>query len=221
MKIELPAGCWLLLALLFHDGARAAPEVSEARWVAAAESAVAFGRSQGLPIELQVQSGDQLSKGHTPIGIWSEDGKCTVVISVRDNPTAKRLTDQIDEDLVDLFLTGAAIHEVGHCYRRLNGYPHNEQLLPIVANIGPVRDWFNRRIRTEEAYADMYEVAWLARFHPGRFDAMVSQILRIRTYFREPKHDTLAWLEAARQEGPGDDGSDLFMLAGKRLARGN
>jgi hypothetical protein len=199
----------------------AASEVSESRWIAAAEYAVAFGRSQGLPIELQVQSGDQLSQGHTPIGIWSEQGKCTVVISVRDNPTARRLTDQIDEELVDLFLTGAAIHEVGHCYRRLNGYPHNEKLLPIVANIGPVRDWFNRRIRTEEAYADMYEIAWLARYHPERFDAMLSQILRVRTYFREAKHDTLAWLELARRDGPVDDGSSLFMLAGKRLERRN
>jgi hypothetical protein len=218
MKIKFLLCAWLLaLACPVH----AASEVSEARWIAAAEQAVAFGRSQGLPIELHVQSGDRLSKGHTPIGIWSENGKCTVVISARDNPTARRLTDQLDEDLVDLFLTGAAIHEVGHCYRRLKGYPHNEKLLPIVAGIGPVRDWFNRRIRTEEAYADMYEIAWLARFHPDRFDAMLSQILRIRTYFREPKHDTLAWLELARLEGPVDDGSSLFMLAGKRLSRVN
>lgn len=210
---------WIAACLCALLASTAHAEVSEARWIAAAEHAVAFGRSQGLPVELHVQSGDQLSKGHTPIGIWSEAGKCTVVISVRDNPTARRLTDQLDEDLVDLFLTGAAIHEIGHCYRRLKGYPHNEKLLPVVENIGLVRDWFNRRIRTEEAYADMFEIAWLARYHPDSFDAMVGQILRIRTYFREPKHDTLPWLELARLDGPFDDGSDLFMLAGKRLAR--
>jgi hypothetical protein len=124
----------------------------------------------------------------------------------------------IEPALFDLFLKGAAIHEVGHCYRRLNGYPH-KKLLPAVAWIAPLRSWFTGRIRTEEVFADMTEVAWLARYHPEQFDAMVAQIARVRTRFLEPKHDTLAWLNIARMEGPRDGAGNIFVLAGQRLAQ--
>ncbi|MGZ8318862.1 MAG: hypothetical protein ACXWVD_07140 [Telluria sp.] len=195
-----------------------AAEASEAQWIAAARHAVAFGQAHGLAIELEVERGNGLS-GHTPIGVWNENGRCTLVVSARDNPTAKRLTEMVDPNLLDLFLQGAAMHEVGHCYRRLNGHPHNEKLLPVVAWITPVRTWFSRRIRTEEAFADMTEVAWLARYHPERFDAMVGQIQRVRRRFLEPKHDTLAWLDIARAVGAADGDGNVFQLAEKRMLR--
>ncbi|MGZ8316690.1 MAG: hypothetical protein ACXW3B_16185 [Telluria sp.] len=195
-----------------------AAEASEAQWIAAARHAVAFGQAHGLAIELEVERGNGLS-GHTPIGVWNENGRCTLVVSARDNPTAKRLTEMVDPNLLDLFLQGAAMHEVGHRYRRLNGHPHNEKLLPVVAWITPVRTWFSRRIRTEEAFADMTEVAWLARYHPERFDAMVGQIQRVRRRFLEPKHDTLAWLDIARADGAADGDGNVFQLAEKRMLR--
>jgi hypothetical protein len=198
--------------------ARAGAPATEAQWVAAAEAAVAFGKAQGMPIELEVQAGAGLS-GHTPVGLWTENGRCTLIVSARDNPTADRVSAMIEPALLELFLAGAAIHELGHCHRRLRGYPHNEKLLPIVAWITPVRSWFARRILTEEAYADMTEVAWLARYHPQRFDALMNEIVKVRTRFREPKHDTLPWLAIAQTAGPRDDGGDLFLLADKHLSR--
>lgn len=206
------------LALLCASLPALAAEASEQQWIAAARHAVAFGKAHGLDIVMEVERGNGLS-GHTPIGIWNADGRCTLVVSVRDNPTARRLEAMIDPALLDLFLQGAAMHEVGHCYRRLNNYPHNEQLLPVIAWIGPVRDWFARRIRTEEAFADMTEIAWLARYHPERFDAMVAQIQRVRRRFLEPKHDTLAWLDLARREGAVDADGNIFALAGQRMLR--
>lgn len=198
----------------------AAPAVpaTEAQWIAAATAAVAYGQAQGMPISLEVQSGDGLS-GHTPVGIRSGGGRCTLVVSARDNPTADRVSAMIAPDLLELFLAGAAMHEVGHCHRRLQGYPHNERLLPVVAWIGPVQRWFQRRIRTEEAYADMTEVAWLARFHPRQYAAVLQEIVKVRTRFREPKHDTLPWLDLALAEGPRDDGKDLFLAADAHLSR--
>ncbi len=198
--------------------AQANPPASEAQWIAAANTAIEFARAQGMPIDLEVETGNKLS-GHTPIGIRSANGRCAIVVSARDNPTADKLSSMIAPELVDLFLTGAAIHEVGHCHRRLNGYPHSERLLPVVAWITPVKQWFTRRILTEEAYADMTEVAWLARYHPERFAPMMEEIVKVRTRFREPKHDTLPWLEIARAEGPQDDGRNLFLLADKHLSR--
>lgn len=191
---------------------------TEAQWVAAATAAVAFGQAQGMPITLEVQSGDGLS-GHTPVGIWSAKGRCTLVVSARDNPTADRVSAMIAPELLELFLAGAAMHEVGHCHRRLHGYPHNEKLLPVVAWIGPVKNWFNRRIRQEEAYADMTEVAWLARYHPAQYEAVLQEIVKVRTRFREPKHDTLPWLGLALAAGPRDDGKDLFAAADEHLSR--
>lgn len=190
--------------------------VSEERWIEAARTAVAFGQQQGLPITLRVEEGDDLP-GHTPVGIQSEHGQCFLVVSVRGNPTAERLASLVEPELVDLFLAGAAMHEVGHCYRRLQGYPHNEKLLPFAEKIGFVRDWFNRRVRTEEAFADMTESVWLARYHPDRYDAMMRAIQEIRESFLEPKHDTLAWLAHARAQGVRDGGGNIFEAAEQRL----
>jgi hypothetical protein len=207
-----------LLALLAAAAwpATAAEPATEAQWIAAASAAVDFAKAQGMPIELEVRGGAGLS-GHTPIGLQSEDGRCTLVVSARDNPTAVRVSAMVEPALLELFLAGAAMHEVGHCHRRLNGYPHNEKLLPIVAWIGPVKAWFARRVRTEEAYADMTEAAWLARYHPQHYEAVMREVLKVRTRFREPKHDTLAWIENAIAQGPQDDGRNLFVLADKHL----
>lgn len=157
--------------------------------------------------------------GHTPIGLASENGHCTLIVSASNNPTADKLSAMIVPELLDTFLAGAAMHEVGHCHRRLNGYPHNEKLLPVVSWIGPVRDWFARRVRTEEAYADMTAVAWVARFHPERYTALVNEMLRVRTRFREPKHDTVALLEQALADGPHHADENLFAQADARLNR--
>ncbi len=198
--------------------AQAGAPASEAQWIDAARQAVAYGQQRGMPIALEVEHGNGLP-GHTPLGLASENGHCTLIVSVRDNPTADKLSAMIEPELLELFLAGAAMHELGHCHRRLQGYPHNEKLLPIVAWMAPVKAWFNRRVLTEEAYADMTEVAWLARYHPQQFVPMVQQIARVRARFREPKHDTLPWLEIALAEGPADSADDLFILADKRLSR--
>jgi hypothetical protein len=205
------------LALLLCCSTAGAREASEAQWIAAAEQAVAFGKAQGLNIELKIEAGAGLS-GHTPLGLWNEDGRCTLVVSVRDNPTAGRLSAMIAPELLELFLAGAAIHEVGHCYRRLNGMYTSRKPHALIAWMAPVRAWFTRRILTEEVFADMTEVAWLARYHPDRFDAVLGEILKVRTRFREPKHDTLPWLELARAAGPNDAPGDLFLLADKLAA---
>lgn len=206
----------VLLALAV-SAASAAP-ATEAQWIAAATEAVAYGRAQGMPIDLEIVDGNGLP-GHTPVGLASENGRCTLIVSASNNPTADKLSSMIAPELLDTFLAGAAMHEVGHCHRRLNGFPHNEKLLPVVAWIGPVRDWFARRIRTEEAYADMTAVAWIARYHPERYTALVNEMLRVRTRFREPKHDTVALLERAIAEGPQDANENLFAQADERLNR--
>jgi hypothetical protein len=206
-----------LLALAAAEAVHAA-EASEAQWIAAAEQAVAFGQQQGLPVTLLVEGGANLP-GRTPIGLWTENGQCTLVVSARDNPTARKLSEMIAPELLELFLAGAAVHELGHCHRRLNGYPANQKLLPIAKQFAFIRNWFNRRVRTEEVFADMTEVAWLARYHPDKFDAMLRQIMQVRTRFLELKHDTLPWLDAALAEGPVDAGGDLFALAAVRSNR--
>ncbi|MFP5393368.1 MAG: hypothetical protein ACLGI6_17745 [Gammaproteobacteria bacterium] len=214
---------WLALGALALAACsvQASTPASEAQWISAASMAVEYGRAHGMPVELLVEAGNGLP-GHTPMGLMSEAGRCTLVVAARDNPTAERVSAMVERELQDLFLQGAAMHELGHCHRRLRGFPHNEKLLPVVAWIGPVRDWFNRRVRLEEAYADMLEVAWLARFHPERYDSVVKAIVQVRTRFREPRHDTLPWLELALAEGPADgagNSGDVFQSADRRLLR--
>lgn len=205
----------LLALLAMALPAAAAAPASEAQWIAAATTAVAYAQGEGMPIALEVQGGAGLS-GHTPIGLQSADGRCTLIVSARDNPSADRLSAMVDPAVLELFLAGAAMHEVGHCHRRLQGYPHNERLLPIVAWIGPVQAWFARRIRSEEAYADMTEAAWLARYHRPHYQAVMNEVRKVRERFREPKHDTLAWVDHAIAQGPQDDGGNLFVMADKQ-----
>jgi hypothetical protein len=57
----------VLAAFALPAGAATA---SEAQWIAAASDAVAFGRLQGMPIDLEVERGAGLA-GHAPIGLWS------------------------------------------------------------------------------------------------------------------------------------------------------
>lgn len=210
----------LSLALLCAcaSGRAAAAVATEAQWIAAATHAVAFGQQHGLAIMLKVERGDGLP-GRTPVGLQSEDGVCTLVVSARDNPAADRLSAMVDPASLDLFLQAAAIHEVGHCYRRLAGFPHNERLVAPATWFAFARNWFVRRIRTEEAYADLTAVAWLARYHPAHYGRVVGELAKIRARYRDPKHDTLPWLATALEEGPRDPGGDLFVLAGKALAR--
>ncbi len=206
----------LLLACAAASALAGTP-ASEAQWVAAATAAVQLAQAGGMPITLEVQGGADLP-GHTPVGVRSEGGRCTLVVSVRDNPTAERVSSMVEPALLELFLGGAAMHEVGHCYRRLNGHPHNEKLLPNVAWIGPLRAWFAKRVRTEEAYADMMSAAWLARYHPQHFLPVMHEVRKVRTRFLEPKHDTLAWIDNAIAHGPVDDGRNLFLLADSHLS---
>lgn len=214
------AAFWLpaLAVLVLAANASAATPATEAQWIAAATDAVAYGRAQGMPIELEIVDGNGLP-GHTPVGLASGQGRCTLIVSASNNPTADKLSAMIDPALLDTFLAGAAMHEVGHCHRRLNGFPHNEKLLPVVAWIAPLRDWFARRVRTEEAYADMTAVAWVARHHPERYTALVNEMLRVRTRFREPKHDTVALLERALADGPQDADENLFAVVDARINR--
>lgn len=219
MTKQVHAVAALVVTTVLASGmARAATPASEAQWIAAASLAVAYGQQRGMPVQLRVDEGDALP-GHTPVGLASENGQCTLIVAAHNNPTADRVSAMIEPALLELFLAGAAMHELGHCHRRLQGYPHNEKLLPIVAWMAPVKAWFNRRVLTEEAYADMTEVAWLARYHAAQFVPMVQQIARVRARFREPRHDTQPWLDIALAEGPSDSGDDLFLLAEKRLSR--
>ncbi|UUZ47285.1 hypothetical protein LP420_28230 [Massilia sp. B-10] len=93
--------CWLKHAAGL--AAQSPVPATEAQWIAAASAAVAFGQARGMPIALEVQGGDGLS-GHTPVGIWSENGRCTLVVSARDNPTADRVSAMVDPAVLALFL---------------------------------------------------------------------------------------------------------------------
>lgn len=206
-----------LCLLLWVRLARA--DAGEDDWIAAASAAVAFGQAQGLPLILQIDNSADLP-GHSPLGLQDEHGRCVLVVAARANPTAQHLEAMLAPPLRRLFIDGAAIHEVGHCHWRLHGHGAHWKPLPLLAALAPIRRWYERRLRTEEAFADMTEVAWLARFHPDAYDAMLVQILRVRTRYFEPRHDTLAWLRQARSAGPLPVADKLFDDAGLRMALG-
>ena len=102
------------LALLCASLPALAAEASEEQWIAAARHAVAFGKAHGLDIVMEVERGNGLS-GHTPIGIWNENGRCTLVVSVRDNPTARRLEAMIDPALLEPLRRSLAATWVVRC----------------------------------------------------------------------------------------------------------
>ena len=196
----------------------------EGRWLRGIEPVLAFARASHLPLRVIVQP--QPTPGLTPLGMAFEQGRCTLVLSMRGNPLVEALEQRVEPDLLDATLELMAAHELGHCQRHLQGVfgvgPAGfEASRPGAPELPmPAPDLDIAAVQREEAYADIVGLAWIRQRHAALYNRLHGWLMADRSAdeVRDSEHDTTAWL---RLLADGDQLSDpsIFVQATRIWAR--
>lgn len=192
----------LLCAIAPWAGAAELTE-TETRWVQAGWPVVQYARQQQLPLDIVVQP--QPAPGHAPLAMGFVDGRCKLVYSMRGNDEAEAMLAGAAPDLALLLIEVMTAHELGHCWRYVQGVWH---AVPAgFVDAAPQADASLQRqmqdmqaTRREEGFADLVGLAWAARAHPARYAAVQGWMERVRADDTPAgsHHDTLAWVRRAR-----------------------
>ena len=186
------------------DAAAVELTATERAWLESAVPVLRYAREQHLPLDIIVQP--QPTPGETPVGMAYVDGRCKLVLSMRDNPEARATLDSIPRELVGPVVEAIAAHELGHCWRHLRqswgSLPAGLRLVPLGDRLAPeqiallAEMW---RTRREEAYADLVGLAWTARHHPAHYAEVHAWHVRLRAEqaVDTGPHDTRLWVRLA------------------------
>jgi ADP-ribose pyrophosphatase YjhB (NUDIX family) len=148
-----------------------------------------------LPIDITVQP--QARATDVPLALGFQDGRCKLVLSMRGNPNAEDILDNVPPAQRPLMIEAMVAHEIGHCWRYVQGAWH---ALPAgfeerqqQQEAAALRD-----TRREEGYADLVALAWTQHRHPEHYATVAAWMRQVR----QPSpatgsHSTLAWLELA------------------------
>jgi len=192
---------------------------TETRWLRGAWPVISHARAEKLPLDVVVQP--QSTPDAVPLALGFVDGRCKLVLSLRDNPAAARAFDGLEPELVNAALELMAAHELAHCRRHLDGA---WALLPAgfspPATPAGLDDRLHedyaamRAARREEAFADLVGLAWTQQRHPRRYARLYAWLVGVRSAERMPgsHHDTLPWLVLAR-DGRSLAGPSIFVSA--------
>lgn len=198
---------------------------TETRWLKGAWPVVTFAREARLPLDIVVQP--QATPGAAPLALAFVDGRCKLVLSMRGNPEAETALDGIAPELRDAALELMAAHELGHCRRYLDGAWYG---LPAGFSTD-VPDALSPELRVayadmqaarrEEGYGDLVGLAWTRQQHPQHYERLYRWLVeeRSRDRVRGSPHDTLAWVNLAKDSAALQDGS-IFVAASLLWTRG-
>lgn len=196
----------VMVALLTFGPVAAGVELTatERRWLEAALPVLGYARDERLPLDIVVQP--QPTPGQSPMGMAFVDGRCKLVLSMRENPEAQATLDRMPPGLVGPLVEAIAAHELGHCWRHLRRtwgtLPAGLQPVSLAGRLPPEQvelldDMW--RTRREEAYADLVGLAWTLQRHPARYVEVHAWYSRLRA--DQPvdtgPHDTRVWVRLA------------------------
>ena len=145
-----------------------------------------------------------------PLALGLGDGRCKLVLSLRENPIAAQAREGLEPDLIDRALELMAAHELAHCRRHLDGAwalpPAGFSPPAVPAGLdGGLHDDYAamQATRREKAFADLVALAWTQQRHPQRYARLHAWLTTLRSADRMPgsHHDTLAWVMLARDGG--------------------
>ena len=200
-RLFAACACWLAGAVWAEASALTD---TETRWLALSWPAITYAREQGLPLDIVVQP--QPTPGNAPLAMAFVEGRCKLVLSMRDNPEAQATLDAIPSALLSPVVEAMAAHELGHCWRYVRGAWHT---LPAgfaagreTATADPLLGQQLREMqdtRREEGFADLVGLAWTQRHHPQRYAEVHAWFVAFRNDPAYPgsHHDTLAWIRLA------------------------
>ncbi|HUG25522.1 hypothetical protein [Piscinibacter sp.] len=207
------------LALLLASPASQAADLTdtEQRWLKAGWPVVAYARQQNLPLDIVVQP--QPTPGAPPIAMGFVDKRCKLVLSMRGNAAAERTLAQIDPELLGPVVEAMVAHELGHCWRYVNGaWSTVPAGFDDTGVVDPALDELRhdmRETRREEGFADLVGLAWTLSRHPQHYERVHAWFATVRE--RQPlagaHHDTRVWIGLAKQRGAFGSAADPFRQA--------
>jgi ADP-ribose pyrophosphatase YjhB (NUDIX family) len=177
----------------------------EIRWLKAAGPVLTYAQQIKLPIDIIVQP--QARATDVPLAMGFVDGRCKLVLSMRGNPDAEKILETVPAAERGLLIEAMAAHEVGHCWRYVQGAWHALPAGFVEAGEETAADASllalskaMRENRREEGFADLVALAWTRRHHPesyGRVHAWIASLREVQPVARSG-HDTRAWIRLAR-----------------------
>jgi hypothetical protein len=202
----------------------------EVRWLTAGAPVLAYAKQElKLPIDITVQP--QSSPNAVPMALGFDNGRCKLVLSMRDNPGAEQILASLPPEQRGLMIEAMTAHEIGHCWRYVQGVWHalpagfveNSQQQAAAPDLLQLAQSL-RETRREEGFADLVALAWVQQRHPGQY-AQVAQWLH---QVRQPapgeagagSHNTLAWLQQAPTGTAFDAAQPLFDQVGSLWRKG-
>jgi len=196
----------LLLAALCATPALQAAELTalEQRWLKAAGPVLAYSQQLKLPLDITVQP--QPRPNDVPLAMGFDNGRCKLVMSLRNNPDAETILAGIPEAEQEPLIAAMAAHEIAHCWRRAQGAWHalpagfvevNEESAvdaSLLAASKAMRD-----TRREEGFADLAALAWTRHSKPDEYARVYRWLAGVRDKVAVPysSHDTRAWVRLA------------------------
>ena len=171
----------------------------ERRWIDAAAPVLADARRDTLPLDVVVQP--QPNAGEPPLALAWIHGRCKLVLTMRGADGAPLPPPDLDATLPPDRIRAMFAHEVGHCWRHVHGawrlapsgFVRGPRTPPV-----PAAD-----ARLEEAFADLYALAWTASRAPAAYRDVHAWLARTRVdpHPGDAEHDTGAWVAAAADPG--------------------
>jgi len=196
----------LLLALLFAAPALRAAELTalEQRWLSAAGPVLAYSQQLKLPLDITVQPKPR--PNDVPLSMGFDNGRCKLVMSLRNNPDAETILAGIPEAQQGALIAAMAAHEIAHCWRRAQGVWRalpdgfvevNEESAADLSLLDAARAM--RETRREEGFADLAALAWTRHSNPGEYGRVYRWLAGVRDKVAVPRssHDTRAWVRLA------------------------
>jgi len=191
-----------------HVRAGAALTEIENKWLSAGWPVLVYAKELKLPIDIIVQP--QAKPGDVPFAMGFEDGRCKLVLSMRGNPAAESTLADIPPAQLNAVVEAMTAHEVGHCWRYVQG---NWHALPAgFVEVGEsvvskskelLLQWQEMRAtRREEGFSDLVGLAWTLDHHPEQYEQVHAWFEKIRR--NQPiagsYHDTRVWINLAKDK---------------------
>jgi hypothetical protein len=191
--------------LLLTSGLASAADLTEMeiRWLSAGAAVLSYAKQDlKLPLDITVQP--QAGPNDVPLALGYDKGRCKLVLSMRGNPTAEDILNNVAPAQRPLMIEAMVAHEIGHCWRYAQGVWHvlpagfeasqgRSNSAPREAAADQLRD-----TRREEGYADLVALAWIQQRHPDQYATVATWMRQVRAPSPAAgSHSTLTWLQLA------------------------
>ena len=196
----------LISLLLLCSSFASAAELTdmETRWLTAGSAMLKYAKKDlKLPIDIIVQPTGKPTD--VPLALGFQDGRCKLVLTMRNRTNVEDVLSTVPAEQRPLMIEAMFAHEVGHCWRYVQGVWHE---LPAgfeghadhaAHDHGQAQEL--EQTRREEGFADLAALAWIQQRHPEQYGAVAEWMRQVRQPSPAARvvasHTTMEWLQLA------------------------